>query len=356
MEGPWTFAILQINFLLYVPAFSCASGKRWFCRKGKKAIRSRIQTMPQLSQNLKQWLDNYNLLMRALLEQGFKPTPTNAREGLANLTRGLVTDIPAVAWVQDDLVQAPGFTIPVRIYHPDPDSSLPVLVYYHGGGHMAGSVTVYDPICRKLALATRHILVSVDYRLAPECPYPAGVTDAYHAAKYLRPTLERRNLNYGDRLSIAGDSAGGALCATVAHIAQYDAGMSIRSQALIYPSLDYSMNTVSQEENARGYLLERDKIMWYFDRYFQQGENRRAASPLYMESTSRLPRTLVVTAEFCPLRDEGSAYVRKLQSASLHAELLHFENMIHAFLNMEDLAKEECGTVYRKIGRFLNMD
>ena len=293
--------------------------------------------------------------MKELLETGFKKTPTNTREGLANLTLLLVTDSPKISWVQDDLVNAPDYAIPVRIYHPTPDASLPVLIYYHGGGHMAGSVTVYDPICRKIAHATQHIVVSVDYRLAPECPYPSGVNDAYNVVKNIWATLDGRGLKYQRHLSIAGDSAGGALCATVAHLSQHDTEIDIRRQAMIYPSLDYTLTSYSTEENAEGYLLVKEKIKWYFDNYFQKGEDRKNASPLYMEFTNQLPETLVITAEFCPLRDEGIAYVEKVKSTGLYVEHLHFDNMIHAFLNLESLVKDECETVYRKIGEFLNL-
>lgn len=311
--------------------------------------------MRHLSSKLQNWLYSYNRFMNELLESGFKQTPTNTREGLANLTLLLVTDSPKISWVQDDLVTAPDYSIPVRIYHPTPDTSLPVLIYYHGGGHMAGSVTVYDPICRKIAHATEHIVVSVDYRLAPECPYPLGVNDAYNVVKNIWATLDGRGLKYQRHLSIAGDSAGGALCATVAHLSQHDAEIDIKRQAMIYPSLDYTLTSYSTEENAEGYLLVKEKIKWYFDNYFQKGENRKSASPLYMEFTNQLPETLVITAEFCPLRDEGIAYVEKVKSTGLYVEHFHFDNMIHAFLNLESLVKDECETVYRKIGEFLNL-
>ena len=310
--------------------------------------------MKQVARKLQQWLDDYYQFLENLLKQGFKQTPTNAREGLANLTRDWVTDIPKVAWVQDDIVNAPQHAIPVRIYHPTPDTTLPVLIFYHGGGHMSGSVTVYDAICRKLCLATHHIVVSVDYRLAPESPYPAAVIDACNVAKNVWATLEGRNVMYLKQLSIAGDSGGGALCATVAHLSQHDAGIDIKRQTLIYPSLDYTMNTDSIDENAIGYLLHKEKIIWYFDNYFQNCENRKVASPLYMEFSHKIPETLVITAQFCPLRDEGLAYVKKVQSAGIYAQNLHFEDMIHAFLNMEELAKEACQSVYQKIGKFLN--
>ncbi|SCY14407.1 alpha/beta hydrolase [Desulfoluna spongiiphila] len=310
--------------------------------------------MRRVSPKLEAWLKTFNALLAHLQATGFKATPTNAREGLANLTRGLVTTSPEVAWIQDDFIHSPAFKIPVRIYHPDPSRPLPVLVFFHGGGHMAGSVTVYDPIFRKTALATNHVVVAPDYRLAPECPYPAAVNDAYYTVKGVWGVLESRGLPYEPRLSIAGDSGGGALCATVAHLAQHDAGITISRQAMIYPSLDYTMEGASMDENAVGYLLETKKVLWYFDNYFQHSENRNAASPLHMEVTDKLPETLVITAEFCPLRDEGAAYVRKVEEAGVAAEQLHFHDMIHTFMNMEDLVREECEAVYTKIANFLN--
>lgn len=310
--------------------------------------------MRNVSPKLEPWLEDFNKLLERLLADGFKATPTNAREGLANLTKGLTTNIPDIACVRDDLINSATYKVPVRIYHPAPETYLPVLVYFHGGGHMAGSVTVYDPICRKLALATNHIVMVPEYRLAPECPYPAAVHDAYNTVKGVWEVLDGRGLKYAPQLSIAGDSGGGALCATVAHIAQHDAGLKIRSQAMIYPSLDYTMGGASIDENAIGFLLHKEKILWYFDNYFQSGENRKAASPLYMEFTDKLPETLVITAEFCPLRDEGIAYTNKVKAAGVAAEHLNFDDMIHTFVNMENLVPEECASVYKKTGEFLN--
>ncbi|WED24053.1 alpha/beta hydrolase [Vibrio sp. JC009] len=289
-----------------------------------------------------------------LVENGFKANATNAREGLANLTKGLVTDIPEVASIQDDVVIGGEYAVPVRIYNPEPTKALPVLVYYHGGGHMAGSVTVYDPICRKLALATNHIVVAAEYRLAPECPYPAGINDAYSVVQHIWTVLDERKVNYLPKLSIAGDSGGGALVATVSARAQFDDVVSIEKQVMIYPSLDYTMDSASMEENATGYLLQKGKIAWYFDNYFQNGEDRKQASPLYQPMTAQLPETLLFTAEFCPLRDEGIAYCEMAQAAGASVEHYHFNDMIHTFVNMEDLVKEECQLTYQKISEFLN--
>lgn len=310
--------------------------------------------MGRLSPEIETWLENYNRTMSDLLADGFKPTPENTRQGLADLTRSLVTHSPDISWVRDDHVDGPHHSIPVRIYHPDPDSRRPILIYYHGGGHMAGSIAVYDPICRKLAKAADHIVVSVAYRLAPEHPYPAGVEDAFEVARSIWGTLDRNKLRYLKELSIAGDSGGGALCATVAHGAQYDPELDIRRQILIYPSLDYTMASPSIEKNGTGYLLEKSKIRWYFDHYFQHHEDRRKASPLYMAATAQLPATLVITAGFDPLHDEGAAYAEKIRAKGIVVKHLEFGDMVHAFINMENLADEACRSVYQAVGTFLN--
>jgi acetyl esterase len=312
--------------------------------------------MRKLSPKLEKWLQAYNQLIEKLAEEGFKQTPTNAREGLANLTWTWVKKRLSVKWVQDDLVEGDQFNIPIRVYHPQPEQPLPVLVYFHGGGHMAGSITVYDPICRRLARETNHIVISVDYRLAPECPYPAGIDDAITVVRNLWAPLQARKVNYSHHLSIAGDSGGGAICATIVHMTQYDEDIDIRRQVLIYPSLDYTLQSESVNLNGEGYLLHKDKVEWFLENYFQNRENRKEASPLYMKCSHHIPKSLVITAEFCPLRDEGLAYVQKLHDAGIETELLHFDDMIHAFLNMEDLVPDECTAVYQKIATFLNTE
>lgn len=309
-----------------------------------------MKTMPP---KLESWLKEANALTEKMLSGGYRATPINTREGLANLTKAFVTKIPDIAWVQDDYICTQHYNLPVRIYHPVPEKALPVVIYFHGGGHMAGSVTVYDPVCRKIAKASGHIVVAVEYRLAPECPYPAGVTDALNAVKYVWPTLDGRGLKYEKTLSIAGDSAGGALAATVSGVTQFDAGISIKKQVLIYPGLDYTTSLPSIDANGTGYVLSKGKILWYYDAYFQNQENRKAASPLHWESTGSLPSTLVISAEFCPLRDENILYVEKLKATGVPVEHTDFAGMVHPFVNLEDLAPEECGRLYETIGDFL---
>jgi acetyl esterase/lipase len=299
------------------------------------------------------WLKKLNEVKQELERQGYVRTPIVVREAFEYLTRSFVSDRPAVERIVDDVIPGPDYAVPVRVYHPQPTESLPVAVFVHGGGHVAGSVSVYEPLARKLAIATRHVVVAVEYRLAPECPYPAGLKDVIAVVKGLQHLLEERRCAFEARVSLVGDSAGGALCATAAHLLRYEPAIEIESQVLIYPSLDYTLSMPSVQAFCDGYLLERDRIIWYFDQYFQNAEDRSEKSPLFMACSDTLPRTLLLTAEYCPLRDEGAAYAERLQQAGVAVEHEVCAGMIHAFLNLEDLVPEQCAGVYQRIADFL---
>ncbi|MEB4589634.1 alpha/beta hydrolase [Candidatus Thiothrix sp. Deng01] len=299
---------------------------------------------------LVKWLDALNQGKK--VRTHYHRTPTNVREGLDVLTRQHVTAVPEMPLVLDDLVPGAAYLVPVRIYHPQPTEALPVAVFVHGGGHVAGSASLYDPIARKLALAMRHVLVSVDYRLAPECPYPAALLDVMATVKGVYPLLDTHGLRHLPRLTLAGDSGGGALSATVAHLCQFEPSVSIERQLLIYPSLDYTLSSPSITSNGDGYLLERERILWLFDCYLQQAENRYAISPLFMPITPQYPKTLIVTAGYCPLHDEGIAYAERLTAGGIVCEHQDFAGMIHTFLNLEDLVPQECARLYQQVRDF----
>jgi acetyl esterase/lipase len=303
---------------------------------------------------LRNWLDGLNAVKRDLAAKGFRYTPTTVREALDKITRRYVTQVPEIPCVRDDLIPGPGYPVPVRVYHPRPEQTLPVAVFVHGGGHVAGGVSLYDPIARKLAIATRRLLISVEYRLAPECPYPAALIDVMAVAKGAFSLLDTLGLAYEKRVALIGDSGGGTLCATLAHRCQFDPGLDIERQALIYPSLDYTLSLPSVTENGRGCFLERDRILWLFDCYLQSAEDRRAVSPLYMPLTSDYPPTLVLTAEYDPLRDEGMAYAQRLGEVDIACEAEVFEGMVHAFLNIEDLVPRQCSDLYGRLGQFFS--
>ncbi len=308
---------------------------------------------------LADWLERLNRLLADQAARGVEATPVTVRESMASMTATLVARGPDLPWVRDVMIATGAYPVPVRLYDPAPEREKPVTLFLHGGGHMAGGVSVYDPIARRLATASGHLVVSVEYRLAPECPYPLGLEDALAVARHLWPVLARHRRRVTRTLNLVGDSGGGALAATVSALAQDDPELRIHKQALIYPSLDYTLDHPSVAENGRGYLLETPRIHWYFDHYFQDGAapdpiRRRDASPLHMPISERLPATLVLTAGFCPLRDEGVAYVERLRAAGVPARHQPFPDMIHAWLNLEDLVPEACAESYRVVGDFLN--
>ena len=313
--------------------------------------------MKSVAPRIQLFLDHLNqVLTPALMAQGFKRNPINAREALAGLTSRFVTQTVAVACIQDDTVSATmgGYNVPVRIYHPEPQQALPIWVYLHGGGGMCGSVSVYDGILRRLAVQSRHIVVAPEYRLAPECPYPAGETDALTVVRGVRAVLQQNHLKFIDRIAVGGDSAGGALASAVALRAQTDVDLAITALVLIYPSVDFCMSSPSIQSLGCGYMLTAETIRWYFENYFQHGEDYCAASSLHAPVNMNHVPTLVLTAGYDPLRDEGAAYAQKLEAAGVPVEYHCFESLIHAFLNMEDLCIEEVQAAYGLIHDFLN--
>ncbi|MGB0711954.1 MAG: alpha/beta hydrolase [Gammaproteobacteria bacterium] len=309
---------------------------------------------------LEAFLAKANAVMEARRARGDEHTPVTMRENLDLMTRGFVSAPAEVEQVIDTMVTgSPGdYPVPVRIYHPAPDEARPVIVFAHGGGHMAGSVSVYDGIARRLARASGHVLVSVEYRLAPECPYPAGLEDLISVYTGVYATLERRHVAHQRSLTVMGDSGGAAITASAVHRLATDPAanpaVNIARQVLIYPSLDYSCAQASMHDLGSGYLLELERIQWLFDHYLPPGTDRAAVSPLFMDIPPRYPRTLVIGAGLDPLRDEGGAYVERLRAAGQDAELELFTDMIHAFLNLEDLVPEACQRCYTRIADFLN--
>ncbi|WP_226703597.1 alpha/beta hydrolase [Microbulbifer elongatus] len=312
--------------------------------------------MRQLDSKLSEWLVAVNAQVNQLKAAGFEPTPISARESLANLTRNFVEPGPEMA-VCETLVHGGEYPVPVRIYQPanteeGSAKEKAAIIYCHGGGHMAGSVSVYDPICRRVAEACGRTLISVEYRRAPENPYPAALNDLISVVRHLGAALDKKDIAHNGRWILMGDSGGGALCASASRLLQHQPH-TVDAQVLIYPSLDYTMQTPSIEENGRGYLLEKEKILWYFNNYLQNAENPKQVSPLHGEFTHNLPASLVITAEFCPLRDEGVEYVRKVREGGANAEQLHFDDMIHAFLNVEKLVPAACDRIYRHMAEYL---
>jgi acetyl esterase len=242
-----------------------------------------------------------------------------------------------VASVRDLSIPGPGGPLTVRQYTPETDGGgpYPVLVYLHGGGWVIGSVDTHDATCRAFADAADCVVVSVDYRRAPEHPFPAPLEDCYAALEWVVSHAGVLDAD-PDRVAIAGDSAGGNLAAAVAQLARDRDGPALVHQLLIYPVTDHAFDTESYAENAEGYVLTRDGMQWGWDRYLDRpvdGANPYA-SPLRAHDLGDLPSATVVTAGFDPLRDEGVAYADRLAAAGVDVAHRHYEGMIHGFASM----------------------
>jgi acetyl esterase len=287
-------------------------------------------------------------LLKLIEASGHPPvaegTVEQAREGIRALLVGFrdPSRLASVRTVSDGAVAG---GIPVRVYRPDVDGPAPTLVFYHGGGFVIGDLDTHDGVCRSLCHDTGAVVVSVDYRRAPEHHFPAAVEDAYAA---LRAVVEHLDEYGADprRVAVGGDSAGGNLAAVSAQAAHRD-GLPLAAQLLIYPDTDVLGEYPSRVENADGYFLTMDDARWFAEHYIGMTEDDpRVAdlardarlSPLLADSLAGLPPAVVATAEFDPLRDEGNAYAAALEKAGVPVVHREFAGLIHGFYGMEQFS------------------
>jgi acetyl esterase len=281
-------------------------------------------------------LDDLNALDVPPLET---MTPEEAREMCIAEIEALGPP-EAVAEVRDCTVPGPAGEVPVRLYKPENTGggALPVLVFYHGGGWVVCNLDTHDTLCRQLANAVGCAVVAVDYRLAPEHKYPAAAEDSYAAFRW---AAENAATFGGDpaRVAVAGDSAGGNLAAIVAQ--ELRGEVDLAAQILLYPVVDSDFDRPSYKENAEGYFLTRDAMEWFFGHYVPD-EGRRSeprVAPLRIDELSGLPPTVVVTAGFDPLRDEGDAYADALADAGVEVRHLQYPDQIHGFVGFIGLVE-----------------
>ncbi len=232
-------------------------------------------------------------------------------------------------------------TIPARLYVPDRRSASPILIYLHGGGYVKGGLDECDVFCRNLSSLARHTVVSVDYRLAPEHPFPAALDDAIAATAWVCAHAADFGAAPGP-VVICGESAGGNLAAVTCLHARSDPRLAIRQQVLLQPVVDFAQSFPSMAMKPTECLVPRDDLAWYYRTYAGANHDMQdpRLSPLYATELSGLPSALVIAAEYDTLRDEAKAYAKRLQAASVPAVYSCYRGMIHGFMQMGGLVAD----------------
>lgn len=237
-----------------------------------------------------------------------------------------------LADVSDRTVPGPYGYIPVRVYTPEQNDRAPLLVYFHGGGWVMGTLDTLDVPLRSIAKRSGCVVVSVDYRLAPEHKFPIPAEEAFAATAWVGSNASAVGAD-GTRVAVGGDSAGGNLAAVVAIMARDRDGPDLAAQVLIYPVTDHEFDTASYRECAKGYGLMRAAMRWVWDKYAAAEERDSPhASPLRAPDLTALPRAFVLTTEYDPLRDEGEAYAQRMRRSGVPVKLARYEGAIHGFL------------------------
>lgn len=276
---------------------------------------------------------------------------------LSRETAKLDGDPPPVARWEDRRVPSPAGEVPIRVYWPRElreDERIPVTLFFHGGGWVLASVSNYDACCRRVANAAQCVVVSVEYRLAPEHRFPAAVDDGYAVLRWLKENAPHIG---GDRRKIAvmGDSAGGNLSAALCLKSRDLNGPPVCAQVLIYPVTDHwDAGYPSYTENAEGYGLTRDAMKWFWAHYLGPDGDRRHpyAAPLRADYVANLPPAMILTAGYDPLRDEALAYAERLEDAGNIVQRKHYEGQIHGFFRCSAMT-EDADDALRESARFL---
>ena len=285
--------------------------------------------------------ENARRLLERMLADGSPPSGDMPVEQarLNSAGRFENTDGPPqpVRLVVNTSCPGPGGEIPLRLYYPDDAGPLPVCVFFHGGGWVLCSLDSHDTTCRRLVNATGCLVVSVDYRLAPEHPFPAAVEDAFAATKWV---AEHAGSMCADpaRIAVAGDSAGGNLAAVVSLLARDAGAPKLVFQLLIVPVTEHLPDNSSYRECGADYYLTRGFMAWFFSHYLPREQDRRdwRALPSLAPSLAGLPPALVLTAECDPLREEGEAYARRLAAEGVPVTLRRFDGTLHQFFVMSE--------------------
>ena len=299
-------------------------------------------------------------LLKNMEESGAPPfnkvSPAEARimyDQGSELVRG---DPPEPHSIENIDIPGKDGKIAAWAYRPSESKNLPTLVFFHGGGFVIGSLKSHDTVCRSLCIEAQCLVISIDYRLAPENKYPAALDDAWTATTWIANNIESLGGD-ANHLAVAGDSAGGCLAAAVSLLAKESGSPDICKQILVYPCTDMSARFDSHLEFGDGYRLTSELLEWFYNHYFSEKDDimHWKASPLNAQDFTQLPPTFIISAGFDPLQDEAKAYAEKLKNAGVQVKLSHYEGMMHGFITMPgviDKAKEalnECAEELKNV-------
>lgn len=263
-------------------------------------------------------------------------SPQQAREffTMATVTMRDPSTLASVAATEDSTIPGPVGDIPIRIYRPAAEGSVPTMAFFHGGGFVIGDIETHDDHARRLCHDLGMVVVSVDYRLAPEHKFPAGFEDCLAATQWIADNIAALGGD-PDKILVGGDSAGGNLSAAVA-LATRETGPKLAAQFLIYPGVDFDEDAdyPSRVENAEGYFLTAEDMLWFGDLYIDAAHRLDPRASTIKADLAGAPPAVIGTAEFDPLRDEGEAYAKALADAGVEVRLARYDGLIHGFYGM----------------------
>jgi acetyl esterase len=295
--------------------------------------------MPSLHPQIVQVLE---AMAKAELRPIEAMTPSEARAQMEATAQSRKAEPLPVARLEERTVPGPAGGIRLRLYWPEAPAPAPAIAYYHGGGHVIGSLDTHDLIARNLCSGAGALVASVDYRMGPEHKVPAAVEDSFSALEWLHKSAANLGADPA-RLGVHGDSAGANLAAVVALLARDRGGPELRLQSLVYPVGDYTLSGASYRKYAQGYgLLTRDSMAWFARHYLRTPSDAEdwRASPLKAASFAGVAPAVVVTAECDVLHDDGESYAAALRAAAVPVEYREYPGMIHGFLGMVPLVDD----------------
>jgi acetyl esterase len=275
--------------------------------------------------------------VKSIRVPGYFPPLPELRQQLRTMVSLMDEPAPPLARVEGIRIPGPAGALPARVYDAGGErgTARPAVLYFHGGGWVQGDLETHHGLCARLAQRSGALVIALDYRLAPEHPFPAAGDDCLAAYRWLRARAADLGADAG-RIAVAGDSAGGNLAAVVSQQAALAGEPLPACQVLIYPAVDFALDTPSHQELADAHVIPRDRIEWYASQYLPAGADRLdpRASPLRAADLSGQPPTLVITAGFDPLRDEGHAYAERLRAAKVDVVDHEYPGQIHAFVSL----------------------